>query len=67
MFQISREGVFEGSRAWKIGTDQEVDAVQYEPDYNRAITLKNTSKEILDQNLITDYVDREPLSQEETE
>lgn len=67
MFQISREGVFEGSRAWEIGSGHELDASLYEEDYNRAITLKKTSKEILDQNLIADYVDREPLNQEETE
>ena len=59
MFEISREGVFEGSRAWDINTHQPLDASRYEEDYNRAITLKETSKEILDQNLIADYVHRD--------
>ncbi|QHQ59874.1 sulfatase-like hydrolase/transferase [Anaerocolumna sedimenticola] len=59
MFEISREGVFEGSRVWDINTHQPLDALAYEEDYNRAITLKQTSKEILDQNLIADYVQRD--------
>ncbi len=59
MFEISREGVFEGSRAWDINTSEPLDASVYEEDYNRAITLKETSKEILDQNLIADYVHRD--------
>ncbi len=60
MFEISREGVFEGSRAWETGTHKSLDASLYEEDYNRAIALKNTSKEILEQDLISEYVDREP-------
>ncbi len=67
MFEISREGVFEGSRAWEIGTNKPLDASLYEEDYNRTLTLKKTSEEILNQNLIADYVDREPLNQEPTE
>jgi phosphoglycerol transferase MdoB-like AlkP superfamily enzyme len=58
MFEISREGVFEGSRAWDITNSQPYDASKFEADYNRAITLKQTSKEILDQNLIADYIHR---------
>ncbi len=56
MFQISREGIFEGSRAWKIDTNDTVDAAKYKKDYDRAILLKKTSKQILDQNLIGQYV-----------
>lgn len=59
MFEISREGIFEGSRAWEIGSQKEVDAALLEEDYNRAIALKQTSKEILEQNLIADYVSHE--------
>lgn len=59
MFEISREGVFDGSRAWEVGTDNLLDAAQYEADYNRAITIKKTSEEILDQNLISNYIHRE--------
>ncbi len=56
LFQISREGIFEGSRAWKIGTNIPVDASLYKEDYEKALLLKKTSKEILDQNLIADFV-----------
>jgi phosphoglycerol transferase MdoB-like AlkP superfamily enzyme len=56
MFQISREGIFEGSRAWKIGTNEEVDASLYQEDYDKAILRKQTSEEILDQNLIAEFI-----------
>lgn len=59
IFQISREGIFEGSRAWKIGTNEEVDASQYKAEYDKAILLKTTSKEILEQNLIADFITHE--------
>ncbi len=58
MFEISREGVFEGSRAWDVETHKELDAALFEEDYNRAIKIKETSKEILNQNLIADYMNR---------
>lgn len=64
MFEISREGVFDGSRSWDITNSQPLDASKYEADYNRAITLKQTSKEILDQNLIADYIQRGTPSEE---
>lgn len=67
MFEISREGVFEGSRAWVVGSHKSLDAAQYEADYDRAITLKNTSKQILDQNLIADYVTHDSTGQTTTE
>lgn len=56
IFQISREGVFDGSRAWKIGTNEQVDANLYKDEYEKALLLKKTSKEIMDQNLISEYV-----------
>lgn len=56
VFQISREGVFEGSRAWRIGTNIPVDASLYQEEYDKALLLKKTSKEILDQNLIANFV-----------
>ncbi len=56
MFEISREGIFEGSRAWKIGTNEPVDAALYQEQYDKAILLKQTSKEILDQNLIANFI-----------
>ncbi len=61
MFEISREGVFEGSRAWVIQDHSIIDAAQCIDDYNRAITLKETSKEILEQDLIAECVKREPF------
>ena len=45
MFEISREGVFEGSRAWNVETHKELDASLFEEDYNRAIKIKETSKD----------------------
>lgn len=52
MFQISREGIFENSRAWIIGTNEEVDIEPYYELYEKAVLLKKTSKEILEQNLM---------------
>lgn len=59
MFEISREGIFEGSRAWKIGTNEEVDASLYQDEYDKALLLKETSKEILEQNLIANFITHE--------
>jgi len=59
MFQISREGIFENSRAWIIGTDEEVDIEPYREYYEKAILLKKTSKEILEQNLMDKYVNND--------
>ncbi len=56
MFEISREGIFEGSRAWKIGTNEPVDAALYKEQYEKAILLKDTSKEIMEQNLIANFI-----------
>ena len=58
IFQISREQIFSGSRAWYIGSGEEVDYSLYEEEYNRAILLKKMSKEILEQDLIANYVNR---------
>lgn len=66
MFEISREGVFDGSRAWKIGTNEPLDASAYEEDYNKAITIKKTSEEILNQDLISNYIHREPVAGSES-
>lgn len=59
MFQISREGIFENSRAWKIGTNDEVDIDPYKEDYEKAILLKKTSKEILEQDLMSKFIENE--------
>lgn len=52
IFQMSRENIFEDSRAWLIGTNEEVDVLQYREEYDKAVLLKKTSKEILEQDLM---------------
>lgn len=59
IFQISREGIFEGSRAWRIGTGELLDASLYQKDYEKALLLKKTSEEILEQDLIANYITHE--------
>lgn len=59
MFQISREEVFEESRAWRIGTNEEVDVLPYRKEYEKALLLKKTSKEILEQDLIKKLLSKE--------
>ena len=55
-FEISREGIFEGSRAWYIDTNQQVDIEPYKGGYEKALLYKQTSKEILEQDMLTKYV-----------
>lgn len=52
IFEISREEIFENSRAWYIGTNEEVDIMPYREEYEKALLLKKTSKEILEQDLM---------------
>lgn len=52
MFEISREGILEGSKAWNVNTYESIDPLTLEDSYNHALTIKQTSKEILDQDLI---------------
>ncbi len=59
IFQISRESVFENSRAWLIGKNEEVDVLPYKEEYEKAILLKKTSKEILEQDLILNLTNHE--------
>lgn len=56
IFEISREEIFEGSRAWRIGSNEPADASMYLEEYDKALLLKRTSKEILEQNLISNYI-----------
>ncbi len=56
IFQISREEVFKGSRAWNINTGLETDYNMYRDEYERAILIKKMSKEILEQDLISKYI-----------
>ena len=59
MFEISREGLFEGSRAWVIGTGEELPIEEYYEDYEKAVKLKQTSRDILEQDLISNHVSHE--------
>lgn len=52
MFEISREGLFEGSRAWNINNGKEMEIELYRGDYERALKLKETSTYILDNDLM---------------
>lgn len=65
MFQISREGIFEGSKAWNRKTLEEVDSTKYEEQYKRALELKEASRQVMEQNLIADYVQHEVSVPEE--
>lgn len=56
ILEISREGILEGSRAWNIHTYESIDPLLLEEDYELALTLKKTSEEILEQDLIKDYI-----------
>ena len=59
MFDISREGIFEGSKAWKRDTLEEVDINDYEKQYEKMLGLKAASRQVLEQDLIADYVTHE--------
>lgn len=61
MFEISREGIFDGSRAWDLDSQEPVDILLWKDEYERTIELKKASKEILDQDLIKDYVTHEVM------
>ncbi|NLP35591.1 MAG: sulfatase-like hydrolase/transferase [Clostridiales bacterium] len=61
MFQISREGIFEDSRAWRIGTGEVLDASLYRDEYEKALLLKRTSKEILEKDLMSEYIKRDVI------
>lgn len=58
MFEISREGVFNGSRAFEPHTGKELNYEDYYKDYERTIEIKKASKDILEQDLIANYVNR---------
>ena len=55
MFQISREGVFEGSNAWDRDKLETLDISKYEDQYQRAVELKEASRQVLEQDLISQY------------
>lgn len=56
MLEISREGILEGSRAWNIHSYESIDPLLLEEEYELTLTLKQTSEEILEQDLINDYM-----------
>ncbi len=57
MFEISREKLFEGSRAWNIDTGEQLDIEQFEDDYKQAIKLKDSSQYILKNDLMASMFD----------
>lgn len=64
MFKVSREGIFEGSTAWNRDNLEKVKIDEYYEQYQKALLLKAASKQVLEQNLIKDYVDREDINPE---
>ena len=52
MFEISREGLFDGSRAWDINSGEKLEIDLFKSDYERALKLKETSRFILDNDLM---------------
>ena len=61
MFEISRERLFDGSRAWNIKTGEEVDITDYEEDYKQALKLKDSSVYIMENDLMADMFDHNKL------
>ena len=61
MLEISREGILEGSRAWNVNTYESIDPLLLEDSYNRAITVKQISEGVLEQDLIKDYISKNKL------
>ena len=54
LFEYSRDGIFENSRAVDLRTHKEVDAQKFREESQRAKELLKTSKYILDLNLMKD-------------
>ena len=67
MFEISREKLFEGSRAWNIKTGEELDISEYEEEYKRALKIKESSTYILDNDLMASMFDHNRLIEPEPE
>lgn len=57
MFELSREGIFDDSRAWDIKTGTEYDIEPYYEDYEKALKLKETSEYILNNDLMREMFD----------
>ena len=57
MFEISREGLFEGSRAWDINSGETYDIDLFQSDYERALKLKQTSNYILQNDVMASMYD----------
>ena len=52
IFEMSRDGIFENSRAWDINTKEPVPLEKLREDYEKAANLLINSKYILDKDLI---------------
>ncbi|MFP4697192.1 MAG: LTA synthase family protein [Eubacteriales bacterium] len=55
IFEISRDGLFENSRAWDIDTGEDISIEGLEEDYKRAVELLDESKRVLDNDLLNNY------------
>lgn len=53
LFEISREGIFDSSKAWNLETYNPIEIDGLEHYYKKALHLVDTSKYVLDNNLIT--------------
>ena len=68
MYQIGRDGTFEGGRAWNTDTGEEVALTkELKEQSERAKRLVQLSKIALDQNLMSDYAGQNYLSIETKE
>lgn len=59
VFAISRDGIFDHSRAYNIHTQEKVDIPQMRPVYEEAIREINKSDFILNTNLLKEYMERD--------
>lgn len=65
VFSMSRDGIYNNSRAWNINTRQPVDLEKCREDYERAIREINKSNYILKNDLLSKYfTDREEMSKD---
>jgi phosphoglycerol transferase MdoB-like AlkP superfamily enzyme len=58
IFEFSRDGLFENSRAWHLDTREPIALDGLEDDHLRAISLIEESKNVLDNNLIETYFEQ---------
>lgn len=52
IFEVSREGIYDGSRVWDFDTLEQLELNGYEDEYLRSLRVLDASKYILENNLI---------------